>query len=168
MTLTLRPERPGDQDAIGDVTRLAFLDHPYGHQTEQFIVRDLRRGDALTVSLVAEEAGRIIGHIAFSPVTVSDGSTGWYGLGPVSVVPDRQRQGIGSRLVERGLERLRALGAQGCVLVGDPAFYRRFGFANSPALTLPGIPPEFFLALSLGGAPARGEVGFHPAFDATE
>lgn len=166
MTTTIRPETPSDEDAIEQVTRRAFLSHPYSQQTEQFIIRALRADHALSVSLVAEDAGRIVGHIALSPVTIGDGATGWYGLGPISVEPDWQRRGIGRALMESGLAELRRIGANGCVLVGDPAFYSRFEFANDPALLLEGVPQEFFLALSLGTSSAHGDVHFHPAFQA--
>ena len=167
MTITIRPETPSDEDAIEQVTRRAFLSHSYSHQTEQFIIRALRADDALSVSLVAEDAGRIVGHIALSPVTIGDGLAGWYGLGPISVEPDLQRRGIGRALMQRGLAELRKIGAYGCVLVGDPAFYTRFGFANNPALVLEGVPQEFFLSLSFGASSAHGNVQFHPAFQAT-
>ncbi|NMF99745.2 N-acetyltransferase [Aromatoleum toluolicum] len=163
----IRPETALDEEAIEQVTRRAFLSHPYSHQTEQFIIRALRADHALSVSLVAEEAGRVVGHIALSPVSVSDGAAGWYGLGPISVEPERQGRGIGRALMERGLAELRRIGANGCVLVGDSAFYTRFGFASNPALVLEGVPPEYFLALSLGTASALGNVRFHPAFQAT-
>lgn len=165
MTTTIRPETPSDADAIEQVTRRAFLTHPYSHQTEQFIIRALRADHALSVSLVAEDGGRIVGHIAFSPVSIGD-AVGWYGLGPISVEPDWQGRGIGRALMERGLAELRKIGANGCVLVGDPAFYARFGFANNPALALAGVPAEFFLCLALGTASAHGNVEFHPAFQA--
>ena len=166
MTTTIRPETPSDEEAIEQVTRRAFLSHPYSQQTEQFIIRALRADHALSVSLVAEDAGRIVGHIALSPVTVSDGAAGWYGLGPISVEPDLQRRGVGRALMESGLAELRTIGAKGCVLVGEPAFYLRFGFANNPALVLDGVPQEFFLSLSLGASSAHGNVQFHPAFQA--
>jgi len=166
MTTTIRPEAPSDEDAIERVTRQAFLSHPYSHQTEQFIICALRADHALSVALVAEDAGRVVGHIAFSPVTISDGASGWYGLGPISVEPKLQHRGIGRTLMERGLAELRKIGANGCLLVGDPAFYTRFGFANNPALVLEGVPQEFFLALSLGASSACGNVQFHPAFQA--
>lgn len=169
MTLAIRPEAPADIDAIDRVTRAAFLNHPHSRQTEQFIVLALRAAGALSVSLVAEEDGQLVGHVAFSPVRIDAGgreTAGWYGVGPLSVAPARQRQGIGSALMRAGLDRLRALGAQGCVLVGEPVYYRRFGFAADPALTLAEVPPQYFQALVLG-APARGAVTFHPAFAAT-
>jgi putative acetyltransferase len=166
MTTTIRPETPLDEEAIAQVAQRAFLSHPYSHQTEEFIICALRADNALSVSLVAENVGHLVGHIAFSPVTVSDGAVGWYGLGPISVEPDLQRRGIGRALMERGLAELRKIGANGCVLVGDPAFYIRFGFANNPALVLEGVPQEFFLSLSLGSSSAHGNVQFHPAFQA--
>lgn len=166
MNVTIRPERPGDEDAIAELTRQAFESHPYSHQTEHFIIKALRKAGALPVSLVAEQAGDVVGHIAFSPAAIEDGSSGWYGLGPVSVLPALQGKGIGRALMEHGLAKLRELGAQGCVLVGDPAFYTRFGFASTPALALAGVPPQFFMSLSLGLSSARGEVKFHAAFDA--
>jgi len=166
MNITIRSERPSDENAITEVTRLAFESHPFSHQTEHFIIHALRADHALTISLVAEEAGRIVGHIAFSPVTVSDGSAGWFGLGPISVHPALQRRGIGRALMQRGLAELRSIGANGCVLVGDPAFYIRFGFANNPALVLDGVPQEYVLALSLGTSSAHGKLQFHSAFQA--
>jgi len=166
MTPTIRPETPADTDSIEQVTRRAFLNHRFSHQTEQFIIRTLRADDALAVSLVAEEGGRVVGHMALSPVTISDGAVGWYGLGPIAVEPDLQGRGIGRALMEAGLAELRKLGARGCVLAGDPAFYIRFGFANNRDLVLEGIPQEYFLALSLGTSSARGTVQFHPAFQA--
>ncbi|HQY45914.1 MAG TPA: N-acetyltransferase [Usitatibacteraceae bacterium] len=166
MNITIRPERPGDESAITEVTRLAFESHPFSHQTEHFIICALRADHALSVSLVAEDAGRVVGHVALSPVTISDGATGWFGLGPISVEPGLQRRGIGRALMEKCLAELREIGANGCVLAGDPAFYIRFGFANNPALVLEGVPQEYFLALSLGTSSAHGNVEFHPAFQA--
>jgi putative acetyltransferase len=166
MALMIRPESLQDAAAIESVTREAFAHHPHSRQTEQFIVRELRKADALALSLVAELSGQVVGHIAFSPVAVSDGSPGWFGLGPVSVLPSLQKQGIGGSLIESGLSMLRERGAAGCVLVGEPAFYRRFGFANDPGLLLPGVPQEFFLARAFGPAHAQGEVSFHAAFAA--
>ncbi len=163
----IRKETESDIEAIGEVTKAAFENHPYSHGTEQFIVDALRSAGALTVSLVAEDDGRVVGHIAFSPVTISDGSTDWYGVGPVSVLPKCQRQGIGKSLVRQGLSLLGDLGAGGCVLVGDPQYYERFGFKNLPELVLDGVPQEYFLALTFGENKAQGVVVFHEGFSAT-
>ena len=166
--MIIRQETPADIEAITEITKLAFENHPYSRNTEQFIIRALRTAGVLTISLVAEIDGVVVGHIAFSPVTFTDGSENWYGLGPVSVVPKRQRQGIGSGLVNEGLRRLKNLGAGGCVLVGDPGYYERFGFRSPDGLQHEGVPQENFLALPFGGGIPRGVVQFHPAFAATE
>lgn len=163
----IRDERAGDVEAIGAVTAAAFADCPHGNHTEPFIVAALRRAGALAVSLVAEEDGRVVGHVAFSPVTIDGEECGWYGLGPVSVLPGHQRRGIGSALIREGLERLKAAGGKGCVLVGEPGYYRRFGFRNLPGLVLEGVPAEVFMGLAFGEEEASGTVVFHEGFWAT-
>src|SRR5690606_25816722 len=101
-------------------------------------------------------------HIAFSPVTISDGSPNWYGLGPVSVLPECQQRGIGSALIREGIARLKDLGARGCCLVGHPGYYGRFGFQNSvQGLGVEGVPEEAFFALSFDGHLPQGSVEFH-------
>ncbi len=165
--MIVRDEAAADIRAIFEITELAFRDHPHSIHNEQFIVNALRAAGALAVSLVAESGGKVVGHIAFSAVAVSDGSEGWYGLGPVSVLPVFQKRGVGSALVRQGLARLAASGAGGCVLVGDPGYYERFGFRAAPGLVYEGVPPEYVLALPLGSNPVRGAVTFHSAFGAT-
>lgn len=163
---TIRDETRADEHAIADVTVAAFETLAISRHTEQFIVQALRAAKALTVSLVAELDGCVVGHVAFSPVTLSDGTTRWYGLGPVSVLPHYQRRGIGQALIREGLSRLEALQARGCCLVGHPGYYRRFGFGNVPGLVYEGVPPEVFFALSFDGRVPRGTVTFHEAFQA--
>lgn len=164
--MIIRNEIESDIQAIAEVTKTAFATCPYGEHTEQFIINALRAAGALTVSLVAQIGPDVVGHVAFSPVTISDGSPDWYGLGPVSVLPQHQRQGIGTALIREGLSLLQTRGAKGCVLVGPPAYYQRFGFRNLPALTLEGVPPEVFLALPFEDQIPRGVVVFHSAFGA--
>lgn len=165
--IIIRDEEPEDEAAITDVTIAAFRDLEISNQTEHFIVKALRKADALTISLVAEMEGRIVGHIAFSQITMPDGAEGWYGLGPVSVIPERQRQGIGSALIEEGLSRLKTLGAQGCYLVGHPGYYTRFGFINTPDLGLEGVPAVAFHGIAFGDEMIpTGTVAFHEAFGA--
>ncbi|MFZ5520389.1 MAG: GNAT family N-acetyltransferase [Pseudomonadota bacterium] len=166
--ISIRPEGPQDAPAIHEVTVAAFASVPISQHTEQHVVRALRAAGALTLSLVAEADGRVVGHIAFSPVTLSSGTPGWYGLGPVSVLPAYQRQGIGAALIREGLARLQTQGARGCCLVGHPAYYPRFGFVNVPGLVHEGVPSNVFFALSFDGDYPQGEVRFHPAFHATE
>lgn len=162
--MEIRPERPDDIDAIEQVVRKAFLRAAHTSGTEHLIVRELRRASALTISLVAVIHGKIVGHVAVSPVAISDGAPGWYGLGPVAVVPSHQKRGIGYALVRGALLRLEQTGAAGCVVLGEPAYYGRFSFHVEPALVLEGVPPGYFQALLLAGTPARGTVTYHPAF----
>lgn len=166
-SLLIRDEIPADVVAIHDVTVAAFKTLAVSNQTEQFIIAALRAAKALTVSLVAELDGRVVGHIAFSPVTISAGTPGWYGLGPVSVLPEFQKQGIGSAVIRAGLARLKAFHARGCCLVGHPEYYRKFGFENAPGLAVEGVPPEVFFALAFDGKMPQGLVTFHQAFLAT-
>ena len=162
----IRCETAADIGAITNVTISAFETLELSSHTEQFIVAALRAAKALAVSLVAEVDGRVVGHIAFSPVTMSDGTGNWYGLGPVSVLPAYQRQGIGKALIEEGLSRLKELNARGCCLVGHPDYYPRFGFRNVPGLAVEGVPSEVFFALSFDGHAPQGTVTFHGAFNA--
>ena len=164
--LLIRAEEPGDIAAIDAVTVAAFRHAPHADHTEQFIVRALRDAGQLTVSLVAEQGGAIVGHVAVSPVTVSDGAEGWFGLGPISVLPAMQGRGIGAALMHHALDALQVLGASGCVLLGDPAYYARFGFKPVPTLVLPGVPPEYFQAITFGSSFPSGEVAYHEAFEA--
>jgi putative acetyltransferase len=166
MKIAIASETAADVAAIQAVTISAFLHAQHTSHTEQFIVDALRRTEQLTVSLVAKTDSTIVGHVAISPVSISDGATGWYGLGPLSVAPDYQRRGIGSRLMREALGELRERGASGCVLLGEPRYYNRFGFEVDPNLSLPGVPPEYFQALSFGGSHPRGVVSYHAAFTA--
>jgi putative acetyltransferase len=165
--MIIRKETKSDIEAIFEITKLAFEDHPYSNNTEQFIINALRTVGALTVSLVAEKDDQVVGHIAFSPVTFSDSSENWYGLGPVSVLHDHQNHGIGTSLVNKGLALLKDMGAMGCVLVGDPKFYRRFGFKSFGGLSHEGVPQENVLAMPFGDSVPKGTVHFHKAFTAT-
>lgn len=165
--MIIREELAADAEAITRVTVLAFETLEVSGHTEQFIVRALREAGALTVSLVAETDDQVVGHVAFSPIAISDGSSGWYGLGPVSVLPAYQRQGIGKSLIATGLSMLKDLGGKGCALVGDPGYYERLGFGHYPRLILDGVPPEVFLAMPFTDAVPRGTVTFHEGFWAT-
>ena len=162
--MIIRPEAPGDGEAVRDILIAAFADHPFSRQTEHRIVEALRADDAATCALVAEVEGTVVGHIAFSAVRIDGKDCGWLALGPIAVAPNRQRQGVGQALVREGLKRIRDAGARGCVLVGDPAFYRRFGFVNHPALRMEGVPAEFLLCLPMADPVPEGNVTHHPAF----
>ncbi len=165
--VTIRPEAPADKEAIFALTQAAFEPMPFSAGDEQHVIDRVRADGDLTVSLVAEDGERIVGHIAFSPVTISDGAKGWFGLGPVSVWPELQQRGIGGALIKRGIADLRDQGANGIVLIGSNVYYPRFGFEHVPQLTYSGGPPEFFQTLLLKGELPKGEVQFAPGFTPT-
>lgn len=164
-TLEIRFERPADVVAISELTTSAFKDTAHGSGTEALIIERLRAAKVLTVSLVAFDDDEIVGHVACSPVTVDRAQGNWYGLGPVSVRPEQQRLGIGQALIRTALDHLRTLGADGCVLLGEPAYYQRFGFESHAALTYRGSRSRYFQRLVLLGPPATGDFAFHPSFD---
>jgi len=166
MNLSIRNEQPNDVNAIARLTEAAFANAPHTSHTEQFIVAALRKAGQLSVSLVAVEGDDLVGHVAVSPVTLSSGDAGWHGLGPISVRPDRQGRGIGSALMLEAIERLKAMDSAGCVLLGDPGYYARFGFRAYEQLVLPGVPAEYFQALPLADGIPAAEVSYHTAFEA--
>jgi putative acetyltransferase len=164
LEFTIRLERPSDVDAIGDLVRAAFLGMPYAAGDEAELVEALRGQNALSVSLVAEREGTIVGQIAFSPARPPRGTLGWYALGPLAVLPPHQRAGIGSALVHAGLESISELGAKGCILTGNSSYYSRFGFKLSPENAPPGESSEFFMVRLLGGQRPIGPIRLHEAF----
>lgn len=167
MNYEIRSETPADADAIRHLTIAAFEKAEHSSGTEAAIVDALRAAGVLTISLVAEVDGDVVGHVAFSPITINDQDIGWFGLGPVSVHPDRQGEGIGNALIRRGLEELRAEEAAGCVVLGDPNYYQRFGFQSDPDIAFPGAPQEYFMSISLDGSTAHGTVRYHESFGAS-
>ena len=167
MTIHIRPETPANIPHITAITQAAFLTEVHSSHTEQFIINALRKAGALSLSLVAEQNGEVVGHIAASPVQVGEHGGNWYGLAPLSVRPDKQQQGIGGLLVQQLLQELKTLGADGCVVLGDPDYYGRFGFKAQHGLYYPGVPAEYMQALSFDQQGITGEVTYHPAFGAT-
>ena len=165
MSILIRNETPSDVAAIEALIAAAFLDAPHASHTEQFIVNALRDAGQLSISLVAEDGDEIVGYVAASPVSISDGTEEWYGLGPIAVLPGRQGQGIGSELMRRALDELRRLDAAGCVVLGDPSYYARFGFKVEPGLVLPDVPPAYFQAVCFRGRMPAGTVRYHEAFE---
>ena len=161
---TIRAERPGDERAIHRVTELAFANHPHSEGTEPAIVEILRTTGELTLSLVAEVGGEIVGHVAFSPALLSNGVEGWQTLGPLSVHPDWQHQGIGRALIEASAAHWRAAGARGIVLLGSPDLYSRFGFARGTPLRLEGPLAPYFQVLAFSDEIPAASVEFAPAF----
>lgn len=163
--LIIRPEKVEDISRIDQIIKAAFEQISHSNQKEHLLVADLRKHDALTLSLVAKRDHELLGHIAFSEVTINDEFTSWYGLAPVSVDPEYQHRGIGSKLIEHGLKELKNLGAGGCVLVGEPDYYRRFGFRHQNNLAYEGIPEEYFLVQSFSEEIPSGQIKYHPLFN---
>lgn len=164
MPVQIRAESSHDVDAIHTLTDLAFRDMDYASGTEAEIVDRLRDAGALSVSLVATVNDEVIGHVAFSPATVADATHPWFTLGPVSVRPDHQRQGVGSALIEQGLAILHKRGALGCILTGNPDYYRRFGFEVSPENSPQEEYEAFFMVKTFSGSAPGGKFAFHEAF----
>jgi putative acetyltransferase len=131
----IRSERPEDHAAIRAVTVAAFSGSPYGHNGEADIVEALRADGVLSVSLVADAAGEVVGHAAFSPVRITTAEGDWYGLGPISVV------------------------------LGDPGYYGRFGFQSDPAIRYGSEVSPYLQRLALRGSAPSGEVRYHSSFD---
>jgi len=168
MKIIIRDERLEDIPAIAELTRAAFQNADHSSHTEQFIVNALRKHGQLTISLVALEHNQLVGHVAISPVSISSGETGWYGLGPISVLPAKQEQGIGTLLLQAALDGLQSVGAEGCVVLGDSQYYGRFGFKAFSELYLKDVPPEYFQVIAFNGSIPHGEVVYHEAFNATQ
>ncbi len=165
MTVAILPEKSGDEAAITALVESAFKGQEHSDGTEAGTIERLRSEREPMLSLVAlDDDEAIIGHVAFSPVSINDRSTGWFGLGPLSVAPERQREGIGAALVREGLAQLITQGARGCVVLGDPEYYSRFGFKHDPQLSFPGVPPQYFQCVVWAGDPPSGEVRYSAAF----
>lgn len=164
----IREETTFDIADIEALTVAAFLKAQHSSHTEHFIINALRKTNQLALSLVVELDKKLIGHVAISPVQITDGTKGWFGLGPISVLPSYQNQGFGSNLMEAALKKLKAQGAFGCVLLGDPKYYARFGFEANPQLILADVPPAYFLAIDFKGTAPRGFVTYHESFSATD
>jgi putative acetyltransferase len=164
MNLLIRPETPADYDAIHDVTARAFAPMPYAQGDEQLLIGKLRDADALALSLVAEGDGTIVGQVSFSPAFAVDGTAGWYALGPISVEPSLKHQGIGSQLIHAGIAWLHEQKAAGCILIGNPAYYSRFGFLSFPELAPVGMPAQYYQILPLRVAQPNVVVAFHSLF----
>jgi putative acetyltransferase len=165
MTISIRLEQPTDVAAIRDVTQRAFAPMPFADGDEHELIGQLRDAGALTISLVALDEGSLIGQVTFTPALAADGSDGWFTLGPVAVEPGFQRKSVGRQLIEVGLKMLREQSAAGCVLVGNPNYYSRFGFRLAPHLAPEGEHAEFFQILPLRVAEPKSVINFHPLFN---
>ena len=161
--MIIRPETPTDIDTIYALTAIAFAPQPFSEGSEPDIINRLRDAGALRFSFVAEQDGQILGHVALSPVTIN-GQSNWFGLGPIAVIPEHQKQGIGTALIKRALAELNQIIAGGCVLIGNPDYYSRFGFISNGALTYFDTPTQYLQFTQLTGSEPRGEITYHDAF----
>ncbi len=162
--INIRSELPDDIPEIRRVTELAFRKMHYAAGDEQDVIDRLRSANALSLSLVAMEGNQLLGHAAFSPVTLNSEVAPWLALGPVSVIPERQGQGIGSKLIRSGLEQLLDTDALGCILTGNPDYYRRFGFKLCSEHCPDDEPQEYFMVKRFKPALIKGQFAFHSAF----
>ena len=161
--IVIRRESIADREAIRSLTARAFSGLSFSDGTEPLVIDALREANALALSLVAVLREQIVGHVAFSEVG-PPAQSGWLALGPVSVEPPLQRRGVGSQLIEAGLQTIREQGAKGCVLVGDHRYYHRFGFVVAPAFAPSQYPPQHFQVVRFGDSFPNAPVAFHPAF----
>ncbi len=166
--ILIRPESREYVEGIHVVEERAF-----GRPGESDLVDQIRQRGMATISLVAVENGRVVGHVLFSPVTIGEGDTALkaLGMGPVAVLPERQRQGIGTRLIHAGLEECRQLNAKAVVVLGDPRFYTRFGFEPARRFQIRfedlNVPEEDFMVIELRRGALEGHVGiayYQPEF----
>ena len=166
--VVIREEREGDIVAIYRVNELAF-----GQPGEAALVDQLREDGLHALSLVALLDGEVVGHILFSPVEISDEGLVWVsvGLGPMAVLPDHQRKGIGTLLIQRGLKELKKIGFMSVVVLGHPEYYPKFGFVTASKHGLRckwEVPDEAWMVCELqpgGLAGVSGLVEYAPAFD---
>ena len=161
---TIRTETFDDVAPIRALLERAFTDHPHSDGSEPAIVDALRADGDLALSLVAASSRGIVGHIAFSPATLSTGEDGWFTLGPIAVEPEFQKMGVGRSLMREGLARMRKEGAAGVLLVGDPDYYRQFGFKADTSLSIDGEMDAYLQALAFRGKVPEARVSFAPAF----
>ncbi len=164
MNPIIRPETRSDYAAIHDITKRAFATMPFSDGDEPDLIDRLRDAGALAISLVAEQDKKLVGQLTFSEAFAADRSAGWYALGPVAVEPELQHKHIGSQLINEGISMLRDRGAAGCVLVGDPVYYSRFGFKIFSHLCPEGEPAEYYQILPLRVSAPNTIISFHPLF----
>ncbi len=162
--IQIRPEEFSDYSAIYDVTKRAFAPMPFAGGNEQDLIEILRKAHALSLSLVAEENGKIVGHVALSPATHESGQGGWFGLGPISVEPALQRKGVGKMLIAKATTWMKTQKARGCILVGNTNYYSRHGFVCAVENAPEKEPAQYFMVLPLANTIPAGRFSFHPAF----
>lgn len=164
MKYSIRPEVNGEEQAIRDLTGRAFAPMPFADETDQELPGRFRRAGKLRLSLVAQSGTEIVGHVALTQAIHHSSADNWFALGPISVEPAWQRQGIGTAMIAEVRRWLVANGAAGCILVGDTNYYSRHGFMLASEHCPHNEPPEHFMVLKLKGAIPSGRFAFDPLF----
>jgi len=164
LRIKTRKENNSDHDTIRSVTEIAFRGKPYAGGDEQIVIDRLRKSGKLALSDVALIDDVAVGHIAFSPAKASDNSQPWFALGPVSVLPEYQGNGIGSKLILEGLAQIEKQGALGCVLTGNPNYYRKFDFDLAPEHAPSDEDRDHFMMRCFTNFKPRGPLFFDSAF----
>lgn len=163
--ITIRAEQTGDEAAIHAMVARAFDGHPYSDGDEQDVIDRLREDGDLLLSLVALNGETIIGQITFSPAILADGDTGWAVLAPVAVEPSHHGKGVGRALIEAGEAAMRAKGASGMTVLGNPEIYSRFDFEADTPMWLAGDLGWAFQVKSFGGPIPACEQKYVRAFN---
>ncbi len=163
--LTFRHETAEDIATLHALTYAAFLPMEFSDNSEAAALDQLREDGDLLLSLIAERDGAIVGHIAFSPLSIGGQTLDWVALGPISVTPSLQKQGIGTALIAEGLQQMRESGARGCGLVGNPTVYGRSGFTSDAGLTYQGLPQALVQYVHWSGPMPKGEFLFAPGLE---
>lgn len=163
--MQIRNEQESDYLPIERLTKAAFEGKPYSSGTEEYLAQKLRDDNALTISLVAVVEGDVVGHIAISKVHIDGENHGYFGVGPLAVLPKMQGSGVGTKLLKSALSKLEDMAASCCVLVGDPNYYSRMGFELEKEIIYTGAPAEYFQSIRFSDDRLVGEVKFHSAFE---
>ncbi|MEM9579313.1 MAG: N-acetyltransferase [Pseudomonadota bacterium] len=162
--MNIRPELSADIATLRDLTARAFAPTTFSDDTEAAALDMLRDTGDLVLSLVATDDSGIIGHVALSPM---QSPKGWVGLGPISVEPARQKQGIGRKLITAGLTAIKAQGHAGVILLGNPAVYAGSGFISDGTLTYQDLPAQYIQYVAFRDPPPPGEIIFSAGLELT-
>ncbi len=163
-SMEIRKETAADFEAIMNVTLAAAKLHQVGKLGGYHTLNEMRKSGMLALSLVAEIDRTVVGHAAFFPLHVAAGDKGWYALGPISVLPECQSQGIRKALIAEGLEILRAMHGRGVAIVGDPDYFKPLGFLNAPQLAARQADADGIMVMPFDNRMPHGRFEFPDVF----
>ena len=150
-------------DDVKDVLQQAFLNHPHSEQNEHLIVENLITNNNDVLSMVGIDNDKVVAFITYSKVKFDNDNDNWVGLAPVAVLPECQGCGLGSKIIESSLEQIKQ-SYDGCVVMGEGEYYKRFGFDVIEGLFFEGVPAEYFMAQSFKDTKPQGAVVYNQAF----